>query len=87
MYITHYTVPYIKYLTRVKLCITLATRLDRFIKENHSRDNRTYATITNLDINDPRFDRSGVVTPVPPTVFLLGAGLIGVAVLRKRVHG
>lgn len=52
-----------------------------------NRGNWAYTTITNLDINDPRFDRSGVVTPVPPTVFLLGAGLIGVAVLRKRVHG
>jgi hypothetical protein len=46
----------------------------------------TYSTISPLDINDPRFNRTGAPTPVPPTVFLLGAGLIGMAVLRKRVH-
>lgn len=51
----------------------------------------TYPVISNTpltlaQINDPRFNRTGTITPVPPTVFLLGAGLIGMAVLRKRTH-
>jgi hypothetical protein len=33
------------------------------------------------------YNRSPVAAPVPPSVFLLGAGLIGVVVLRKRVRG
>lgn len=41
--------------------------------------------ITNVDVNNPVYNRSPV--PVPPTVLLLGAGLIGVTVLRKRIHG
>ena len=42
---------------------------------------------TILDLkNLPNYNRTPAV-PVPPTIFLLGAGLIGIAVLRKRVHG
>ena len=41
--------------------------------------------ITNVDVNNPVYNRSPV--PIPPTVFLFGAGLLGVTVLRKRIHG
>ena len=51
---------------------------------NFNNGTWTYSTFSPVDINDPRFNRT--ITPVPPTVFLLGAGLIGMAVLRKRVH-
>jgi hypothetical protein len=34
----------------------------------------------------PNYNRTSAAVPVPPTVFLLGAGLIGVVVLRKRIH-
>ena len=53
---------------------------------NFNNGTWSYTIIANPDINDPRFNRTGAPTPVPPTVFLLGAGLIGMAVLRKRVH-
>jgi len=43
---------------------------------------------TSLNLNNlPNYNRSPVAAPVPPSVFLLGAGLIGVVVLRKRVRG
>ena len=57
---------------------------------NLNKGTWTFPTISPFDPNDPRFVtlRGGLApVPVPPTVFLLGAGLIGVAVLRKRVHG
>lgn len=42
---------------------------------------------TALNLNNlPNYNRASAV-PIPPTVFLLGAGLIGVVILRKRVHG
>jgi hypothetical protein len=41
-----------------------------------------------LDRNNlPNYNRSMAAVPVPPSIFLLGAGLIGVVVLRKRIHG
>ena len=44
-------------------------------------------TSTYLDPkNLPNYDRTPAGVPIPPTVFLFGAGLIGMAVLRKRVH-
>jgi hypothetical protein len=45
----------------------------------------TYTTITGLNINDPRFDRTGAAVPIPPAVFLFGSGLIGFMVLRKKI--
>jgi hypothetical protein len=53
---------------------------------NFNKGSWSYTIIANPDINDPRFNRTGAPVPVPPTVFLLGAGLIGMAVMRKRVH-
>lgn len=42
---------------------------------------------TSLDIrNLPAYNRASAAVPVPPTVFLLGAGLIGVVMLRKKVR-
>jgi hypothetical protein len=41
-----------------------------------------------LDRNNlPNYNRSVSAVPVPPSVLLLAAGLIGVVVLRKRIHG
>jgi hypothetical protein len=34
-----------------------------------------------------QYNRTPAAVPVPPSIFLLGAGLIGVIVLRKRAHG
>lgn len=64
-------------------------------KDNGNMSYGTTLTIKNgvvtnwaqLNLNNlPNYGRTPVVTPVPPTVFLLGAGLIGMAVLRKRVR-
>ncbi|MBA4391051.1 MAG: hypothetical protein C0399_08945 [Syntrophus sp. (in: bacteria)] len=42
---------------------------------------------TALDLkNLPSYNRTPAAVPIPPTVLLLGAGLIGVVVLRKRIH-
>lgn len=42
---------------------------------------------TSLDIrNLPAYNRTSAAVPVPPTIFLLGAGLIGVVILRKKVQ-
>jgi hypothetical protein len=46
----------------------------------------TYTTIAGLNINDPRFDRTGATVPIPPAVFLFGGGLLGLAVLRKKIR-
>ncbi len=41
---------------------------------------------TSLNLNNlPSYNRSPVAAPVPPSVFLLGPGLIGVVALRKKV--
>jgi len=43
---------------------------------------------TALDVrNLPSYNRTPAAVPVPPSVFLLGAGLIGVIALRKRARG
>jgi hypothetical protein len=43
---------------------------------------------TVLDRNNlPNYNRTPAAVPVPPSVFLLGAGLIAVVVLRKRALG
>jgi hypothetical protein len=50
--------------------------------------NFTSSGWTALDVRHlPGYNRTPAAVPVPPSVFLLGAGLIGVIVLKKRVHG
>jgi hypothetical protein len=77
-------------------------RLDYLVYNNTNGQAPTYGismTINNgvpnfssggwitLDRNNlPNYNRSMAAVPVPPSVFLLGAGLIGVVVLRKRIH-
>jgi hypothetical protein len=42
---------------------------------------------TALNVRDlPNYNRTSAAVPVPPSVFLLGAGLVGVVILRKRIH-
>jgi hypothetical protein len=42
---------------------------------------------TSLDIrNLPAYNRASAAVPLPPTVFLLGAGLVGAVILRKKVR-
>lgn len=42
---------------------------------------------TSLDImNLSAYNRTSAAVPVPPAVFLLGAGLVGVVMLRKKVR-
>jgi hypothetical protein len=42
---------------------------------------------TSLDItNLPAHNRTSAAVPVPPAIFLLGAGLVGVVMLRKKVQ-
>jgi hypothetical protein len=37
--------------------------------------------------NLPDYNRAPAAVPIPPTVFLLGTGIISAVVVRKRVHG
>jgi hypothetical protein len=49
--------------------------------------NFTSSGWTVLDVrNLPNYNLTSAAVPVPPTILLLGAGLIGAIVLRKRVH-
>ncbi len=45
----------------------------------------TNQNTTVLDVNSlPQYNRTASTVPVPPTVVLLGAGLVGMGILRKR---
>ncbi|HVN95773.1 MAG TPA: hypothetical protein VMT62_05055 [Syntrophorhabdaceae bacterium] len=44
----------------------------------------TFTTIQNLNINDPRFNRTPASVPIPPAALLFGPGLLGLVRLRKR---
>jgi hypothetical protein len=52
---------------------------------NLNKGSWAYPTITNLNVNDPRFDRTGAPVPIPPAVFLFGGGLVGLMALRKKI--
>ncbi|HVN96695.1 MAG TPA: PEP-CTERM sorting domain-containing protein [Syntrophorhabdaceae bacterium] len=45
----------------------------------------TFATIQNLNLNDPRFNRTASAVPVPSTVLLLVTGFLSLAGLRKKL--
>jgi hypothetical protein len=78
-------------------------RLDYLVYRNTSTTNPAYGVSmsikngvpnftstgwTELDVRHlPSYNRTPAAVPVPPSVFLLGAGLIGVIVLRKRARG
>jgi hypothetical protein len=55
------------------------------IKDGQLNINPNGWTVLNLN-NLPNYSRTPAAVPVPPSVFLLGAGLIGVVILRKRIH-
>jgi hypothetical protein len=78
-------------------------RLDYLVYRNTSTTNPAYGVSmsirngvpnftsngwTALDVRHlPSYNRTPAAVPVPPSVFLLGAGLIGVIALRKRARG
>lgn len=47
----------------------------------------SFPVITNLNINDPAFNRTGAPVPLPPAVYLFSGGLLGLAFLRKKIRG
>jgi hypothetical protein len=78
-------------------------RLDYLVYRNTSTTNPAYGVSMSIKNGVPNFTSSGwtaldvghlpvynrtpAAVPVPPSVFLLSAGLIGVIVLRKRARG
>jgi hypothetical protein len=78
-------------------------RLDYLVYRNTSTTNPVYGVSmsirngvpnftssgwTALDVRHlPSYNRTPAAVPVPPSIFLLGAGLIGVIALRKRTRG
>ncbi|HVN96968.1 MAG TPA: hypothetical protein VMT62_11100, partial [Syntrophorhabdaceae bacterium] len=44
-----------------------------------------FPTITNLNVNDPTYNRTPSSVPIPPAVYLFFAGLLSLIGLRKKL--
>jgi len=56
-----------------------------YLRKNGS--NWNFPVITNLNVNDPAFNRTGAPVPLPPALYLFSGGLLGLALLRKKIRG